>query len=135
MDTAQKNELRLLLEKSILEAEQSIAADMRTLEGFESKTGDTFDRAKSAAEAELTAKLQDHKQLQLRKLRFALKQLNRNDYGECESCGSDIGFERMRALPTSTMCISCKEAEEMGTQKLNESVEITPQAMSNIFRD
>ena len=135
MDTAQKNELKNILEKNIAETEESISLDMQKLESFEIKSGDPFDRAKSAAEAELVAKLQDHRQLQLRKLRYALKELNKEDYGDCEVCGYDIGFDRLIILPTTTMCISCKEAEEMGTRKALENLEVTPAAMSQLFRE
>ncbi len=33
-------------------------------------------------------------------------------YGVCEDCGSDIGFERLDALPHARLCIKCKEREE-----------------------
>ncbi len=33
-------------------------------------------------------------------------------YGICEECGSDIGFERLDALPHARLCIKCKEREE-----------------------
>lgn len=135
MDAAQKFELKCILEKDIAETELSISKDMRALESFESKQGDTFDRAKSSVEAELVAKLQDHKQLQLRKLRYALKQLFKDSYGFCDNCGCDIGFERMQIVPTTTACISCKEAEEMEMRKVSDEVVVSSSAMSGIFVD
>ncbi len=35
-------------------------------------------------------------------------------YGVCEECESDIGFERLDALPHARLCIKCKEREENG---------------------
>lgn len=33
-------------------------------------------------------------------------------FGKCQQCGSDIGFDRLDALPHARLCISCKEKEE-----------------------
>ncbi|MFQ5679681.1 MAG: TraR/DksA family transcriptional regulator [Gemmatimonadota bacterium] len=46
----------------------------------------------------------------------ALRRLYRDPkrFGRCESCGDDIGFERLDALPHARLCIRCKEQEETG---------------------
>lgn len=33
-------------------------------------------------------------------------------FGKCHTCGEDIAFERLDALPHARLCISCKEKEE-----------------------
>jgi RNA polymerase-binding protein DksA len=38
-------------------------------------------------------------------------------FGKCETCGSDIGFDRLDALPHARLCISCKEKEEDGKRR------------------
>lgn len=38
-------------------------------------------------------------------------------FGKCESCGQDIGYERLDALPHARLCISCKEKEEDGKRR------------------
>jgi RNA polymerase-binding protein DksA len=35
-------------------------------------------------------------------------------FGFCEECGSDIGNDRLDALPHARLCIDCKEREEDG---------------------
>jgi RNA polymerase-binding transcription factor DksA len=35
-----------------------------------------------------------------------------DNFGKCHQCGSDIGFDRLDALPHARLCISCKEKEE-----------------------
>lgn len=35
-----------------------------------------------------------------------------DSFGRCETCGAEIGFERLDALPHARLCISCKEKEE-----------------------
>lgn len=46
----------------------------------------------------------------------ALQQLARQGeaYDECRSCGSEIAFERLEALPYTRLCIACKRSEEGG---------------------
>ena len=33
-------------------------------------------------------------------------------FGTCHTCGSDVGFERLDALPHARYCIDCKRKEE-----------------------
>ncbi|UCF78930.1 MAG: TraR/DksA C4-type zinc finger protein [Candidatus Eiseniibacteriota bacterium] len=42
----------------------------------------------------------------------ALRRLYRNEYGDCESCGSPISRERLEVVPHARLCIKCKEKEE-----------------------
>ena len=49
----------------------------------------------------------------------ALRRLYRTpkDFGRCEECGDEIGFERLDALPHTRLCITCKEREESGVSR------------------
>jgi DnaK suppressor protein len=49
----------------------------------------------------------------------ALRRLYRtpDQFGVCEDCGDQISFERMDALPHTTLCICCKEKEETGVSR------------------
>jgi DnaK suppressor protein len=49
----------------------------------------------------------------------ALRRLYRfpETFGKCHSCGQDIGFDRLDALPHARLCISCKEREEDGKRQ------------------
>ncbi|MDP7321032.1 MAG: TraR/DksA family transcriptional regulator [Bacteriovoracaceae bacterium] len=50
--------------------------------------------------------------LYLKKLVKTLELMETDDYGTCEDCGQNISFTRLKARPTSTMCIGCKEESE-----------------------
>lgn len=50
--------------------------------------------------------------LYLKKLIKTLEMIDSEDYGMCEDCGVNINFTRLKARPTSTMCIVCKEESE-----------------------
>ena len=40
----------------------------------------------------------------------ALERMEAGTYGRCERCGQQIPAERLEALPTARLCISCKQA-------------------------
>lgn len=46
----------------------------------------------------------------------ALRRLYRSpkEFGRCEQCAEEVGFERLDALPHTRLCIRCKELEETG---------------------
>jgi DnaK suppressor protein len=37
-------------------------------------------------------------------------------YGLCESCGKEIGAERLEALPSATRCIACQASWEQANR-------------------
>ena len=47
-----------------------------------------------------------------RALEAARDRLKGGDYGVCSDCGSDIGFDRLKATPTAARCIQCQERHE-----------------------
>jgi DnaK suppressor protein len=44
-------------------------------------------------------------------------------YGQCEDCGSEIGYARLDVLPHARLCIRCKESEEGATSLLTAPVQ------------
>jgi RNA polymerase-binding protein DksA len=46
----------------------------------------------------------------LNRIDTALKSIEKGNYGKCKSCGKDISFERLRAVPTTDTCIKCKNS-------------------------
>ena len=44
----------------------------------------------------------------------AIQRLDDGSYGRCESCGNPIGKLRLQAKPAATLCIVCKEKEDLG---------------------
>lgn len=55
--------------------------------------------------------------LYLKKILKTVELMETPDYGGCEECGLSISFTRLKARPTSTMCITCKEESERDEQK------------------
>jgi RNA polymerase-binding protein DksA len=44
---------------------------------------------------------------ELKKIDHVLARIEAGDYLMCESCGEPIGEQRLKALPTSALCIDC----------------------------
>ena len=50
-------------------------------------------------------------------LEDALRRVADGTYGVCRECGKDIPTERLEAVPTTTICVPCKEAEHKDRRK------------------
>ena len=58
-------------------------------------------------QAELTRDLGE-----FRALEVARQRIEQGGYGICIDCGSDVGFERLKASPSALRCIQCQERHE-----------------------
>jgi DnaK suppressor protein len=74
---------------------------------------DPNDRATQESEFSLELRTRDRERKLIKKIDESLKNLERNDYGFCETCGIEIGIRRLEARPTATQCIDCKTLDEL----------------------
>jgi len=77
---------------------------------------DPSDRATLEEEFSLELKTRDRELKLINKIDQSLNELengSRSEYGYCESCGVEIGIPRLEARPTATLCIDCKELDEI----------------------
>ncbi len=114
------------LEKRLLdERERALKAlglfDRRTAEGRESSdselstyTDHMADQGTEAQEREKAAAFATKEGRYLYRLEEALRRLyaEPKKFGLCHTCGSEVGFERLDALPHARYCIDCKRKEE-----------------------
>lgn len=61
---------------------------------------------------ELDMTLEENVRTALEAVDHALARVADGTYGECERCGAQIDTERLEAIPTATLCITCKSEEE-----------------------
>lgn len=73
---------------------------------------DEVDQATTDVEQSMRMRLRNRERLYLKKIEEALERIADGTFGECSSCGGEIGIGRLRARPTATLCVSCKEEEE-----------------------
>jgi DnaK suppressor protein len=72
------------------------------------------DQGTEAMEREKAAIFATKEGRYLYRLEEALRRLydDPRRFGTCHTCGSDVGFERLDALPHARYCIDCKRKEE-----------------------
>ena len=103
----QKRE-RLIAEREVATLELSrLREQMQTEIEHDTDEGDpdVYEREKLLA---IIRTLED----KIESLDHALKALDHGQYGICERCGSEIGAERLKAVPGATLCVKCKAATE-----------------------
>ena len=74
---------------------------------------DPNDRASQESEFALELRTRDRERKLIRKIDKTLDNLDNGEYGFCESCGVEIGIRRLEARPTATLCVDCKQLEEI----------------------
>ncbi len=73
---------------------------------------DEIDAASSEVSLAFQGRLRERERGLLSKVEGALGKLEDGIYGECESCGEDIGLKRLEARPVAELCIECKGEQE-----------------------
>ncbi|WP_102027567.1 yteA family sporulation protein [Salirhabdus sp. Marseille-P4669] len=63
------------------------------------------DEATELYEREKDIALHEHVEKELEDIEQALKAIENGTYGKCETCGKEISFERLEAIPTTTHCM------------------------------
>jgi DnaK suppressor protein len=74
---------------------------------------DPNDRASQESDMALELRNRDRERKLIKKIDETILRIDAEDYGYCESCGAEIGLQRLEARPTATLCIDCKTLEEM----------------------
>lgn len=72
------------------------------------------EEASALTERETAALMASEEGRRLVEVNRALDRLMRQParFGVCASCGADIAYERLEAMPATDLCIDCKRAEE-----------------------
>lgn len=73
---------------------------------------DEVDSANDSILISTSMRFSKREHLYHKKIRKALEFIETEDYGMCGDCGETISFERLKARPTSDLCINCKEEQE-----------------------
>jgi DnaK suppressor protein len=78
---------------------------------------DPSDRASMESNRNSVLRIRDRERKLIFKIEDALKRLEDGEYGICEECGENIGIERLKARPVTTLCIECKSSQESAERK------------------
>jgi DnaK suppressor protein len=93
----------------LLEAEHTLGTmNNDTEEAY----ADPTDRAALESDRSFLLRLRDRERKLMAKIDEAFERIDDGSYGRCEECGGEIGIERLKARPVTTLCIGCKSAQE-----------------------
>jgi len=95
-----------ILRNYSINKEQLIAIESKT------SSGDVIDILNSDRDSVMNLKLIGRERFFIKKVMDALVRIENRTFGVCSDCGGDIELGRLKARPTATQCISCKEDQE-----------------------
>jgi DnaK suppressor protein len=74
---------------------------------------DPLDRAMTEANTSIELRTRDRERKLISKIQKAIQKTEDGSYGICEECGDEITESRLMVRPETTLCISCKEEQEI----------------------
>ncbi len=75
--------------------------------------GDEADVAAGYNDAEMAARLSEHRRSMIIAIDSALERLDAGEYGLCQECGGEIALERLQVLPFAPLCFDCQSDREI----------------------
>ncbi len=79
---------------------------------------DPNDRASQETDMSLELRSRDRERKLIKKIDEATAKIDSTEYGYCETCGVEIGVQRLEARPTATLCIDCKTLDEIREKQM-----------------
>ncbi|MFZ2444974.1 MAG: TraR/DksA family transcriptional regulator [Syntrophobacteraceae bacterium] len=77
--------------------------------------GDPMDEADMASrycDRDILNTIRYRNHLLIREIHSAIQRIRDGEFGICSECSDLIGLERLRAQPTTLLCIRCKRSQE-----------------------
>jgi DnaK suppressor protein len=74
---------------------------------------DPTDRATLESDRNFMLRIRDRERKLIPKIRKALERIDNGTFGICELCGEEISEDRLTVRPVTTLCIECKEHQEL----------------------
>ena len=107
---------RTLLNQRIEELRSEAGKTVETMDDDENFP-DPSDRATMESNRNSILRIRDRERKLIFKIQETLQRLDAGDFGICEECGEEIGIERLKARPVTTLCIDCKSNQESAERK------------------
>jgi len=113
MNDDQVAHFRSILENWKAELMEEVDRTVHHMQDDAANFPDPNDRATQEEEFTLELRTRDRERKLVKKIKQSIEDLDKGDYGYCESCGTDIGIRRLEARPTANLCIDCKTLAEI----------------------
>jgi DnaK suppressor protein len=120
MNDAQEAHFRNILNDWKKELMEEVDRTMHYMKDEAANFPDPNDRASQESDFTLELRARDRERKLIKKIDEALQRLDNHEYGECESCGVEIGIRRLEARPTATLCIDCKTLDEIREKQMGD---------------
>lgn len=120
MNEAQEAHFRHILNAWKKELMEEVDRTMHYMQDEAANFPDPNDRASQESDFTLELRARDRERKLIKKIDEALQRLDNHEYGECESCGVEIGIRRLEARPTATLCIDCKTLDEIREKQMGD---------------
>ena len=110
-DLKRFQDLLLLERKTLIAKASKTLSEEATLDVNE--LPDEIDQASAEYNQSFIFRLRDREKYYLSKIDKALQKIEAGEFGVCEECSEPISAKRLEARPVTTLCIRCKEEQEM----------------------
>jgi DnaK suppressor protein len=118
MNEAQVDHFRSILQNWKNELMREVDRTVHHMQDEAANFPDPNDRATQESEFSLELRTRDRERKLIKKIEESMENLERGDYGYCETCGVEIGLRRLEARPTATQCIDCKTLDEIREKQI-----------------
>jgi DnaK suppressor protein len=118
MNEAQVEHFRSILQSWKNELMREVDRTVHHMQDEAANFPDPNDRATQESEFSLELRTRDRERKLIKKIEESIENLERGDYGFCETCGVEIGLRRLEARPTATQCIDCKTLDEIREKQI-----------------
>ena len=101
----------------LLKEEEKITVKKKEFASFcldKNELSDPLDEASVNVQTSQELRFRNREIFYLKKISKSLHRIEKDIYGLCEECDTEISFERLKARPTAELCIACKEEAELG---------------------
>lgn len=97
---------------------EEVSRTVHTMQDETANHPDPNDRASQETDMSLELRSRDRERKLIKKIEEATAKIDSNDYGYCDTCGVEIGVQRLEARPTATLCIDCKTLDEIREKQM-----------------
>lgn len=118
MNEAQREHFRRILVNWKRELMEEVDRTMHHMKDEAANFPDPTDRASQESEFSLELRTRDRERKLIRKIDQGIARVDRDEYGFCDACGTEIGIRRLEARPTATLCVDCKSLDEIRERQL-----------------
>jgi DnaK suppressor protein len=118
MSAKQQEHFRAVLQAWKHELQNEIDRTIHQMQTEPTTEADPNDRASLETDISLELRSRDREGKLVKKINEAIDRLDEGEYGYCESCGVEIGIQRLEARPTAELCIDCKTLDEIREKQM-----------------